>query len=115
MAKPSRGATRPAAGKKKLKKRSELQATRSVPAEAAALEPVRGEMAPPAERPGGTTLQFRPREAVAARGAGAKGASVAKVALQAVDYSYVYTDLRIIGGLAVVLFGGLVALSFVIH
>jgi hypothetical protein len=114
MAKPSRGATRIAPAKKKAKKRYEPQidrvaSTGTVPAESAAGEAVA------AAQPTGAVLQFRPRQAEAARAAAARGSVASRTALQAVDYSYVYADLKLIGALSVLLFGGLVALSFVIH
>ncbi len=115
MAKPSRGATRFAAGKKKAKKRYEPQSASSMQASTMAQEPVHEEPTGPVQRSSGPVLQFRPREATAARSTVAKGGSAARAMLQAVDYSYVYTDLKLIGGLTVLLFGGLVALSFAIH
>ncbi len=115
MAKPSRGATRPAASKKKAKKRYGPQTTNPMPTSTGVQEPAQAETAGSAQRSDRTVLQFRPREAAVARTAGARGGSAAKALLQAVDYGYVYTDLKIIGGLAALLFGGLVALSFVIR
>ena len=64
-------------------------------------------------------LQFRPRarDAMAARPAPGKGPAPAsaKFAQQVVDYSYVYTDLKIIGVLVVSLLAMLIVLSFVVH
>lgn len=115
MPKPSRGGPRYAGSKKKAKKRLEPQSTaRAVPASVAP-EPVQPRQ-DVGENSKGTVLQFRPRtrESGAARAAGRAAAS-AKALQQAVDYSYVYTDLKIIGGLSAVLFGGLIALSFVLR
>jgi len=114
MAKPSRGATRISPAKKKAKKRYEPQLSRTASAGVAPAEPAAGEAAIASE-PTGAVLQFRPRQAEAARAAVARGSAGSKSAIQAVDYSYVYADLKLIGGLTVLLFGGLVALSFVIH
>jgi len=115
MAKPSRGATRFAAGKKKAKKRYEPQPSNATSVSVVAEEPVEG--APKASGPqsAGAVLQFRPRQAAPSRSVAGKGGAATKAILQAVDYGYVYTDLKVIGGLAVLLFGGLVALSFVVH
>ncbi len=114
MPKDSRGAARSAAGKKKAKKRAEPQTITRIPPSAAVREPVQ-----PEERAQGgstaTVLQFRPRGREAGGRAAGKAGGAAKVFLQAVDYSYVFADLKIIGGLSVVLFGGLIALSFVLH
>ncbi len=115
MAKPSRGGTRYAAGQKKAKKRFEPQSSVPVPASAATQEPAQPEEKP-VERTSGSALQFRPRarETSAVRSAGARGVA-AKTHLQPIDYSYVYTDLRIIGVLTTVLLVALVALSFMLH
>lgn len=110
MAKLSRGTARSAVGKKKAKKRVEPRPTSQSPSTAAVAQPVQPRET--AERgSGGTVLQFRPR----ARDAAGRSAAAAKAVLQTVDYSYVYTDLRIIGVLSVLLLGGLIALSFVIR
>jgi len=45
----------------------------------------------------------------------ARAVSSGRAAVQAVDYSYVYTDVKIIGGLAAALFAGLIGLSFVLR
>ncbi len=116
MAKPSRGASRFAAGKKKAKKRYESQPASSASPAVVAEEPTQEAPAAPVQRSSsGPALQFRPREAAVARSAATRGGSAAKAVLQTVDYGYVYTDLKIIGGLATLLFGGLAVLSFVIH
>lgn len=66
--------------------------------------------------PAETAIHFRPRarDDAVVRGAAARGA-VSRTFQQVVDYSYVYTDLRIIAGLSVVLFGSLLGLSFALH
>ncbi len=115
MAKPSHGGARFGASKKKAKKRSEPQQIGRTPS-----APVREPSEPqavPGEPSGRSVVQFRPRprDAEPQRVAAGRGAAQAKSFFQAVDYSYVYTDLRIIGGLSALLFGGLVVLSFVIR
>ncbi len=119
MSKASRGGTRIAAGKKKAKRRLEPQPITQMPPSTAAQEPVQTS-APTSDQgsqgSGAAVLQFRPRarEVAAARSAG-RGAAPAKALLQAVDYSYVYTDLKIIGGLTAFLLGVLIVLTLVVH
>lgn len=116
MSKPSRGATRYAAGKKKGKKRQEPRRVGEV------VRPIPGGKPEPSqeaaeERSTGTVLQFRPRqrEISAGRQAAGKVGPSARAFLKAVDYSYVYADLKLIGGLSVFLFGSLAVLSFFIR
>lgn len=114
MSKPSRGGPRYAAGKKKAKKRPDAQSAVRVPSSGVSQEPVQSRAdAGGGERPSGTVLQFRPRgrESAALRPGAARVVASARALQQAVDYGYVYTDLKIIGGLSAVLFGGLIALS----
>ncbi len=110
-----RGAARSAAGKKKAKKRAESHSATRIPPSAAVREAVR----PEEKAQGGSTatvLQFRPRAGEAgARRAGGKAGSTARTYLQPIDYSYVFTDLKIIGGLSAIIIAGLIALSFVVH
>ncbi len=109
MAKPSHGQARGAA-KKKAKRRLESRSVAEFPA------PSQRTPAPPADRDGtaGTTvLQFRPRAREAVDRASARPGG--KSFFPAVDYSYVYTDLKIIGALSGSLFVGLLALSFFLH
>lgn len=113
MAKPSHGA-RFAGGKKKLKKRPESRPVAPAPVATALPEPVEETNGNGAGRE--PVLQFRPRarEAAVGRVAPARG-PVRRAYQQVVDYSYVYTDLKIIGVLAFALFGLLVALSVVMR
>lgn len=116
MSKPTRGATKAAPGKKKAKVRPLPR-----PADETASAVVSGE-AVQAETNGSVAvsdqpvLQFRPRprEAAPVRAAGGRPQS-ARAALPSMDYSYVYTDLRIIAVLVGSLLVALIALSFVIH
>jgi hypothetical protein len=118
MSKPSRGAY--AVGKKKAKKRPEPHTIAQLAPSAAPKESVQaqegGNGSPAVSSP---VLQFRPkgREAVAARPSSgrAPASAAAKFAQQVVDYSYVYTDLKIIAVLVVSLLVILVVLSAVIH
>lgn len=114
MSKASRGGARLAAGKKKAKRRIEPQPITQMPEQTAAEETVQPGAASSRQSSGGTALQFRPRarEAAVARPVAGRGA---KAVLDAVDYGYVYTDLKIIGGLTTVIVAGLVALSFMIR
>ncbi|GEM_PF-1758302 len=124
MSKPSRGGPRYDAGKKKAKKQPGSQAVAPASSAAAAPAPsagaVREAVQPMAGSSGSSSqaaVQFRPRarEGAGVRSMTARAASSGRAALQAVDYSYVYTDVKIIGGLATALFGGLIALSFVLR
>jgi hypothetical protein len=114
MPKPSQG-SRFAAGKKKTKKRPEARPIAETASTPVPAEPVHVE-----ENGNGHTetpvLQFRPkaREAAPARSSGGRAAA-SRTTLQPVDYSYVYTDLRIIGVLMTSLLVLLVALTFVIR
>ncbi|MHB0870499.1 MAG: hypothetical protein ACYC66_09900 [Chloroflexota bacterium] len=114
MSKASRGGARLAAGKKKAKRRIEPQPIAQMPQQTAAQETAQPEAASSRPSSGGAALQFRPRarEAAVARPVAGRGA---KAILDAVDYGYVYTDLKIIGGLTTVIFGGLVVLSLMIR
>ncbi|MGE5618086.1 MAG: hypothetical protein ACM3US_02375 [Sphingomonadaceae bacterium] len=114
MSKGSRGGARLAAGKKKTKRRVEPQPIAQVPRSTATPEPVQPKVDGSGQDSGGTVLRFRPRakEAAVARPAAGRGA---RTVLEAVDYGYVYADLRVIGGLSAALFGGLVALSLVLR
>lgn len=114
MPKPSQGA-RPGASKKKTKKRPEIRPADQAAAPASvSTEPVQAK-----ENGNGhasaPVLQFRPsaREVAPSRRTSGRAAT-AKTAFQTADYSYVYTDLRIIGVLASVLLVLLIALTFVI-
>lgn len=118
MAKPSRGAY--AAGKKKAKKRPEPR-----PMVQTAPPTMPGESVQPQESDNGNStvsapvLHFRPKGRDAAAGRPAVGkapvSAAAKFAQQFVDYSYVYTDLKIIAALVSSLLVALIVLSFVIH
>ncbi|HEX9016251.1 MAG TPA: hypothetical protein VF960_09685 [Chloroflexota bacterium] len=115
MSKPTRGATRPAASKKKAKKRPDIirPAVQAEPEEVdVASEEETGAVAV-ATAP---VLQFRPRsrDAAPARPAG-RPATARSATFPTTDYSYVYTDLRIIALLVGSLLVALIALSFVIH
>ena len=118
MSKPSRGAY--AAGKKKAKKRSE---PRPIVEMAPSITPRESVQAQESDNGSSVAsapvLQFRPRarDAVSPRPAQGKVpmSAAAKFAQQVVDYSYVYTDLKIIGVLVVSLLVLLIVLSFVIH
>ena len=118
MSKPSRGAA--AASKKKAKKRQEsrpiVQAAPAISSRQLVQEEENDHDTPTVGAP---VLQFRPRAKgdIQARPASGKtpAPSTAKFAQQIVDYSYVYTDLRIIGVLVSSLLVVLVVLSFVIH
>lgn len=116
MSKPSRGTARFAAGKKKAKKRSESRPANHIAASAASTQPMQPE-APAHDTTGRTVLQFRPRprEAAPMRATAGRTAASARALQQVIDYSYVYADLKLIGGLSLLLFGGLVALSFVVR
>lgn len=111
MSKPNHGAARSAVGKKKTKKRPEL---RPLP-EPLAPEAVEAVQPPTAvaEKSNGSTLQFRPRARETARATGAQGGK--RLIQQVANYSYVYADLKVIGVLALLLFGALIVLSFVIQ
>ena len=116
MPKPTQGA-RSAAGKKKTKKRPESRPVAQMTASTSvSTEPVQAE-----ENGNGHTdapvLQFRPkaREVVPARASSARGGTAARAAFQTMDYSYVYTDLRVIGVLMASLLVMLIALTFVIR
>lgn len=116
MSKPSRGAV--ASGKKKAKKRPESRPSAEVSAPVAPREPVQSqESGAGAFAASGPVLQFRPkgREAVAARPAGGKSGATSRSVLQPVDYSYVYTDLKIIGVLVSALLLALVVLSLAVR
>lgn len=115
MSKPSRSGPRYGGSKKKPKKRSDLQSVAQIPS-SDTQQPVQPRTeAVVGTKPSGGVLQFRPRarEISAARPAAVRAS--ARAFQQVVDYSYVYTDLKIIGGLSAALFGGLVALSFIIR
>ncbi|HEX2922440.1 MAG TPA: hypothetical protein VHS28_00235 [Chloroflexota bacterium] len=115
MSKPSRGGTRSAPAKKKVaKRREELQSVAPATPSAAATAPVQPEAAP-TTRAAAPALQFRPkgREGALRANAGKLNAA-ARANLQPVDYSYVFTDLKIIGTLTGSLLAALIALSFVI-
>lgn len=111
MSKPSHGTMRSAVSKKKTKKRPELRPMPE-PLAPEAVEPVRPQPAV-AEKSNGSTLQFRPRAREAARPARAHGGT--RFIQQVANYGYVYADLKVIGVLSLLLFGALIALSFVIQ
>jgi hypothetical protein len=120
MPKSSRGGTRLAPGKKKAaKKREELQPMAPITPSAAATEPEQPKAAP-APRSAAPVLQFRPkaREAAVRTNAGkpnaGKPSASARALLQPVDYSYVFTDLKIIGALGGGLLAALIALALVV-
>ncbi len=118
MSKPSRGAY--AAGKKKAKKRTEPRPIVEMVPSITPRESVQAQESdngsPVATAP---VVQFRPRPRDAAPSRPTQGrvqtSAAAKFAQQVVDYSYVYTDLRIIGTLVVSLLVLLIVLSFVIR
>jgi len=114
MPKPSHGGPRLATDKKKAKKREEPRPVASMMPADAATEPVQPE-ATPNGRAAATVVQFRPkgREAPLRGNVGRSSAS-ARALLQPVDYSYVFTDLRIIGALSGSLLVALIALFFIV-
>jgi hypothetical protein len=116
MSKPSRGAL--AAGKKKAKKRPELRPAAPATSTVARSEPVQEHENGSAQVATATpVLQFRPkgRDSLAARPVGGRAAALPRMAQQVVDYSYVYTDLKIIAALVIFLLVMLILLSFVIR
>lgn len=118
MSKPSRSGPRYGGSKKKQKKRPVPQSVAQVSPSDNNQQPVQPRTeADAGNKSGGGVLQFRPqaRENAGIRSAAARAGASAKALQQAVDYSYVYTDLKVIGGLSAVLFGGLIALSFVLR
>lgn len=114
MPKPSRGGTRYAPAKKKApKRREESRPVAPITPSAAATEPVQPATVP--ARPAAPALQFRPKgREGATRATAGKPNAATRTPLQPVDYSYVYTDLKIIGALSGSLLAALIALSFVI-
>ena len=114
MPKPTQGSRNPA-GKKKAKRRPEPRPVVQTAETVAPAEPVQTELNGNGHA-GEPVLQFRPRgREVAASRSTAPRTAGAKTAYQTVDYSYVYTDLRIIGVLVAALLVMLVALTFVIR
>lgn len=111
MSKPSHGTMRSAVSKKKSKKRPELRPMPE-PLAPKAVEAVQPTTAV-AEKSDGSTLQFRPRAREAARAIRAQGGT--RFIQQVVNYGYVYADLKVIGVLSLMLFAGLIVLSFVIQ
>jgi hypothetical protein len=109
------GAARSSGSKKKTKKRAESAPIAQISPSAGARQPVQPE-GRVSENSNATVIQFRPRSRVAgpAKLPG-RPAGPAKAFLQTVDYSYVYTDLRIIGMLALALFAVLIVLSFLLR
>jgi hypothetical protein len=117
MAKSSRNGPRYSGSKKKQKKRPVQQSVAQAPSSSNNQQPVQSQAETIADnKPSGESLQFRPRArgSAAPRSVASRAGSSARASQQVVDYSYVYTDLRIIGGLSAVLIGGLVALSFIL-
>ena len=116
MSKPTRGAAKAAPGKRKAKVRPQPRPTGegapTVASEGAVQAEAKGNVAVREE----PVLRFRPgpRETAPIRATGGK-AQAARAPLPTVDYSYVYTDLKIIGVLVSALLVALIALSFVIH
>ncbi len=116
MSKPTRGATKVAPGKKKAKRRPEPGPMTQV-----APTSVSGEAVQAEENGNGAVsapvLQFRPRAVGAApvRAVAPKGTPAKTVGFPVVDYSYVYTDLKIIAVLVCSLLVALIALAFVIR
>lgn len=119
MSKPSRNGPRYGGSKKKQKRRPDQQSVAQAPSSASNQQPVQPQVEAIAgnNKPSGGSLQFRPRarENAATRPVAARAGASARAFQQAVDYSYVYTDLKIIGGLSAVLMGGLIALTFILR
>jgi len=117
MAKLSHGAARGGAGKKKSKRRPEARPTAPMPTPDSNERPARRQEVAGGGAQTATIVQFKPRarDGAVSRAMSGRPSSAAKALQQAVDYSYVYTDLKIIGGITLVLVGGLIGLSFVIH
>ena len=116
MSKPTRGATKVAPGKRKAKVRPQPRPMGEAASTVVSDEAVQAEASGGVAVREEPVLQFRPRprEAAQTRASGGRP-QASRVPLPTADYSYVYTDLRIIGVLVGALLVGLIALSFVIH
>ena len=118
MPKVSHGSARHGAAKKKVRRRVEPQVETALPQSQPEVQPAQPQEIDRGNGASGeTAIRFRPRsgEARTPRTASGRLAATARVAQQTMDYGYVYTDLKIIGGLSVFLFGGLGALYLVLR
>jgi hypothetical protein len=117
MPKVSHGSARHGAAKKKAKRRPESPVGPRAPQSAPEEAPVQSVDSVVGNGSAEMGPRFRPNVADRrpSRPAGGRAVSSARAAQQVMDYSYVYTDLKLIGVLSAVLFGVLGVIYLVLR